>query len=141
MFLGPLVGIALLSVDFMLVGLGAALGGSFLWFLTHFAPDAHLSFVGFAVTFSLGSMLVLPLLAASVPRFCERSELGSYFGLYSCIGGLAAFSCHLILGALLSSQSLERDWIWTGLATIGLLAGCGLYRQMEKAGHANEGRP
>ncbi|NVK40661.1 MAG: MFS transporter [Oceanospirillaceae bacterium] len=115
------------------MGLGLALmGGSFLWFLTHFVSDPRLSFVGFGVTFSLGSMLVLPLLAASVPRFCERSELGSYYGLYSCIGGLAAFSGHLVLGALLSLEGLERVWIWSGLATIGLVAGFGLYRQMEK---------
>ncbi|WP_020681485.1 MFS transporter [Marinobacterium rhizophilum] len=115
------------------MGLGLALMGSaFLWFLTHFASDVRLSFVGFAATFSLGSMLVMPLLAASVPRFCERSELGSYYGLYSCVGGLAAFSGHLVLGGLLSSPGLERDWIWIGLAAIGLMAGFGLYRQMEK---------
>lgn len=115
------------------MGLGLVLmGGSFLWFTLAFSLDSRLNFIGFAITFSLGSMLVLPLLASSVPRFCDKSELGSYYGFYSCIGGVVAFLGHLAIGGLLSLEGLDADRIWWGLSVIGLLAGSGLYLKMRK---------
>ncbi|WP_086478853.1 MFS transporter [Oceanospirillum sanctuarii] len=116
------------------MGLGLLLmGSSFLWFTQVFSFDPRLSFIGFAVTFSLGSMLVMPLLASSVPRFCDKSELGSYYGFYSCIGGVAAFLGHLLIGGLLSVPELNTDLIWLGLAITGFVAATGLYYRIRWA--------
>lgn len=109
------------------------MGCAFLWFSTDFAPDARLAFVGFAVNFSLGSMLVMPLLASSVPRFCDKSELGSYYGFYSCVGGVVAFAGHSLMGGLLSIPELNTDLIWLGLAITGSVAATGLYYRMRRA--------
>ncbi|WP_299661229.1 MFS transporter [uncultured Psychromonas sp.] len=115
------------------MGLGLLLmGGSFLWFLTDISILPWLSFVAYGATFSLGSMLVLPLLGSYVPRFCDKSELGSYYGLYSCVGGVAAFSGTVGIGWLLSIEHLDRQLIWLGLACIGIFAGYGLYKQINK---------
>ncbi|REG83798.1 nitrate/nitrite transporter NarK [Marinomonas pollencensis] len=115
------------------MGLGLGLmGGSFLWFLISFDGLPWLNFIAYGVMFSLGSMLVLPLLGSFVPRFCDKSELGSYYGLYSCIGGIAAFSGNVGIGWLLSIEALDRTVIWVGLAGIGVFAGLGLCRQVQR---------
>ncbi len=115
------------------MGLGLLLmGASFLWFLSNISGWPWLSFIGFAATFSIGSMLVLPLLEATVPHFAQRSELASYYGLYSCFGGIAAFTGNLLVGWLLSLEQLAAQWIWLGLAGVGLLAGFSLYRQVHQ---------
>lgn len=113
------------------MGLGLILmGAAFLWFLPHFSLP-WISFIAYGICFSLGSMLVLPLLSSYVPRFAQKSELGSYYGLFSSMGGIAAFTGNVGIGWLLSLDSIERSWIWIGLALIGLCAGCGLYRQIK----------
>ncbi|RDL43088.1 MFS transporter [Marinomonas piezotolerans] len=108
----------------------ALMGASFLWFLVSVPDFPWLNFIGYAVMFSVGSMLVLPLLWSYIPRFCEKSELGSYYGLYSCIGGVAAFLGNVGIGWLLSLAELEREWIWCTLAVVGISAGMGLYRRV-----------
>ncbi len=115
------------------MGLGIAMmGSSFLWFMVSFSGTPWLNFIGYGVTFSLGSMLVLPLLGSYVPRFCLKSELGSYYGLYSCVGGAVAFLGNVTLGGLLSISELEREWVWLALFVIGVVAGMGLYRQVSQ---------
>ncbi|MEL0622858.1 MFS transporter [Marinomonas arenicola] len=115
------------------MGLGLALmGASFLCFLVSFDELPWLNFIVYGVMFSLGSMLVLPLLGSFVPRFCDKSELGRYYGLYSCIGGIAAFGGNFGIGWLLSIETIERQWIWACLAMIGVCAGLGLYRQVHR---------
>lgn len=115
------------------MGLGLMLmGASFLWFLITISQWPWLNFIGFAVTFSIGSMLVLPLLESTVAHFGHRSELGSYYGLYSCIGGIVAFLGNLGVGWLLSLEQLATQWIWLGLACLGFLAGFSLYRQVHR---------
>lgn len=121
------------------MGLGIALmGTSYLLFMLEFAAFAGLNFVIYAVLFSLGSMLVLPLLGSYVPKFCDKSELGSYYGLYSCMGGIAAFLGNLGVGALLSWQAMPREWIWLAFAIIGVIAGANLYRQIGSLNRAAE---
>lgn len=113
------------------MGLGLLLmGGSFLCFLIDIKEWPVLNFIAYGAMFSVGSMLVLPLLGAYVPLFCDKSELGSYYGLYSCMGGIAAFSGNLIIGWLLSLDGLSHQWIWFSLALLGALSGLGMYRQV-----------
>ncbi|CAG9297398.1 Multidrug resistance protein MdtH [Celerinatantimonas diazotrophica] len=113
------------------MGLGLLLmGGSFLCFLVDVADFSWLSFIAYGVIFSLGSMLLLPLLGAHIPLFCDKSELGSYYGLYSCVGGIAAFLGNVIIGWLLSLDGLNHNWIWLALALLGTLSGMGMYRQI-----------
>lgn len=115
------------------MGAGLVLmGSSFLWFLISFDALPWLNFIAYAITFSMGSMLVLPLLGSYVPRFCQKSELGSYYGLYSCIGGAAAFLGNVGIGWLLSLTGLDREWVWLALAIVGVIAGVGLYRQVKR---------
>lgn len=115
------------------MGLGLLLmGSSFLCFLISSEAWPWLNFIVYAALFSLGSMLVLPLLGSYVPKFCHKSELGSYYGLYSCVGGLAAFLGNVGIGWLLSLEAMPRQWVWLGLATVGVLAGYGLYHQVRR---------
>ncbi|MAF16756.1 MAG: MFS transporter [Marinomonas sp.] len=114
------------------MGLGLVLmGSSYLLFLpnTTILPGAN--FILYAAVFSVGSMLVLPLLGSYVPKFCSRSELGSYYGMYSCVGGLAAFIGNVLVGMLLSWSSLPRELIWIGFAMVGLIAGYRLYSHVK----------
>ncbi|NLQ17909.1 MFS transporter [Marinomonas sp. M1K-6] len=118
------------------VGFGMAIMGSgYLWLNLSFSYLPALPFILCAVFFSLGSMLVLPLLGAYVPKFCSSKELGSHYGLYSCIGGIYAFTGNISSGWLLSSTNLSHGWIWAGLATFGILSGTLLFRQITH--HAN----
>jgi len=113
------------------MGLGLLLmGGSFLCFLIDVKAWPELNFIVYGALFSVGSMLVLPLLGAYVPLFCDKSELGSYYGLYSCIGGVAAFLGNLVIGWLLSLDGFSHQWIWLGLALLGIVSGMGMYRQV-----------
>ncbi|GAB3488356.1 MFS transporter [Marinomonas epiphytica] len=108
------------------------MGVSFLFFLLESELLAWGRFILFAICFSLGSMILLPLLGSHVAKFCCKAELGSYYGLYSCVGGLAAFFGNSGVGWLLSLDSLNSQWIWCGFAIIGLFTGQGLYRQVVK---------
>ncbi|MEO9653678.1 MFS transporter [Marinomonas sp.] len=106
------------------------MGFSFLFFTFRIEMLSWGNFLLFATCFSFGSMMLLPLLGSHVPKFCPKSELGSYYGLYSCVGGVAAFLGNFIVGWLLSSDGVDAQWIWVAFAVIGVLAGQGIYRQV-----------
>lgn len=113
------------------MGLGMSImGSSYLWLNLHFAPFPAMPFLFCALFFSLGSMLVFPLLGAHVPTFCEAKTLGSHYGLYSCIGGLYAFTGNITIGWLLSSTSINHSYIWIGLACCGAISGSLLFWQI-----------
>ncbi|SHE43521.1 Nitrate/nitrite transporter NarK [Marinomonas polaris DSM 16579] len=113
------------------IGLGMAImGSSYLWLNLSLQWLPALSFIICAVFFSLGSMLVFPLLGAYVPKFCSAKELGSHYGLYSCVGGLYAFIGNISTGWLLSSTNINHGWIWSGLAGFGILSGVLLFLQV-----------
>lgn len=115
------------------MGLGLVLmGSSFLCFLVAIESWPWANFIAYAALFSLGSMLVLPLLGSYVPKFCHRSELGSYYGLYSCVGGVMAFVGNVGVGWLLSLDTVPREWVWLGFAFIGVFAGYGLFHQVRR---------
>lgn len=113
------------------IGLGMAImGSSYLWLNLSVPLLPALPFIACAAFFSLGSMLVFPLLGAYVPKFCSPKELGSHYGLYSCIGGLYAFIGNISTGWLLSSTNIHHGWVWSGLASLGLLSGLLLFKQV-----------
>ncbi|MBJ7539328.1 MDR family MFS transporter [Marinomonas transparens] len=113
------------------MGLGMSIMGmGYLWLTLSFSSLPALPFMLCAAFFSIGSMLVFPLLGAYVPKFCSAKELGSHYGLYSCIGGLYAFLGNISTGWLLSSTNVSHVWIWAGLACCGLLAGIFLFQQV-----------
>ncbi|QUX95334.1 MFS transporter [Marinomonas sp. CT5] len=113
------------------IGFGMAIMGScYLWININLPWFPALPFILCAVFFSLGSMLVFPLLGAYIPKFCEPKELGSYYGLYSCVGGVYAFIGNISTGWLLSSTNIDHIWIWSGLAGFGLISGILLYKQV-----------
>ncbi|WP_417506124.1 MFS transporter [Marinomonas gallaica] len=115
------------------MGLGIFLmGNASLFFLAQMTHFPWANFIVYAIMFSLGSMLVLPLLGSYVPKFCHKSELGSYYGLYSCVGGIAAFTGNVGVGALLSTETVPREFVWVGFALIALIAGTSLYRQVKR---------
>ncbi|RBO83877.1 MFS transporter [Marinomonas aquiplantarum] len=115
------------------MGLGMSImGSSYLWLNLHFDTLPALSFILCALFFSLGSMLVFPLLGAHVPTFCEAYTLGSHYGLYSCIGGLYAFTGNITIGWLLSSTNVSHTYIWIGLACCGVLSGGLLFWQVKQ---------
>ena len=114
------------------MGVGLVLmGSSFINFMIFPADWQGLNFITYAIMFSIGSMLVLPLLGSYVPKFCDKSELGSYYGLYSCVGGIVAFLGNVGVGWLLSLEQLPRSSVWLGFCVIGVVAGWGLYRQVK----------
>jgi MFS family permease len=113
------------------IGLGMAImGSSYLWLNLNLSWLPALPFILCAIFFSLGSMLVFPLLGAYVPKFCSAKELGSHYGLYSCVGGLYAFIGNISTGWLLSSTNINHGWIWSGLAGFGILSGVLLFLQV-----------
>ncbi|RNF52874.1 MFS transporter [Marinomonas hwangdonensis] len=113
------------------MGLGMTIMGSgYLWLIFSVPWLPALPFVMCALFFSIGSMLVFPLLGAYVPKFCSPKELGSHYGLYSCIGGLYAFIGNISSGWLLSSTEVNHNWLWLGLACAGALSGALLYLQI-----------
>ncbi|PYF83327.1 nitrate/nitrite transporter NarK [Marinomonas alcarazii] len=115
------------------IGLGMAMmGSSYLWLNLSFSSLPALPFILCAVFFSLGSMLVFPLLGAYVPKFCSPKELGSHYGLYSCVGGVYAFIGNITTGWLLSSTSIHHGWVWSGLASFGILSGALLFLQVNQ---------
>ena len=117
------------------IGLGMAImGSSYLWLNLSLQWLPALPFIICAVFFSLGSMLVFPLLGAYIPRFCGPKELGSHYGLYSCIGGFYAFIGNIGTGWLLSSTNIEHGWIWSGLAGFGVCSGVLLFLQVTSHG-------
>lgn len=113
------------------MGLGMTIMGSgYLWLMGSMPWLPALPFIICAIFFSVGSMLVFPLLGAYVPTFCSPKELGSHYGLYSCIGGLYAFAGNISTGWLLSSTEVNHSWIWLGLACAGALSGMLLFMQV-----------
>lgn len=113
------------------MGLGMTIMGSgYLWLIFSVPWLPALPFIMCALFFSIGSMLVFPLLGAYVPKFCSPKELGSHYGLYSCIGGLYAFIGNISSGWLLSSTEVDHNWLWLGLACAGGLSGALLYLQI-----------
>ncbi|RBP85758.1 MFS transporter [Marinomonas rhizomae] len=113
------------------MGLGMTImGASYLWLNLTISAVPALPFIICALFFSLGSMLVFPLLGAHVPTFCQAKELGSHYGLYSCIGGIYAFIGNISTGWLLSSTNLSHSWVWFGLASFGMLSGLLLFLQV-----------
>lgn len=113
------------------MGLGMTIMGcSYLCLILNFPALPALPFVLCAIFFSLGSMLVFPLLGAYIPKFCSAKELGSHYGLYSCIGGLYAFLGNICIGWLLASTKLAHIWIWLALACLATIAGILLFKQV-----------
>ncbi|WP_191601749.1 MFS transporter [Marinomonas algicola] len=114
------------------MGLGMGIMGSaYLWLSIETTWLPALPFLICAVFFSIGSMLVFPLLGAYIPTFSSVNELGRYYGLFACIGGVYAFLGNVVTSWLLSSTELEHGVIWLGLFLISCLAGGGLYRQVK----------
>ena len=110
------------------MGLGMAIMGvaylplvvaDFLW--------AHFIILLTASLFSIGSMLVFPLLGAWVPRYSKPTELASYYGLYACIGGIAAFLSNIVIGWALPVAAAPSDWLWIILCLLGVASGFMLY--------------
>jgi len=113
------------------IGLGMTImGSSYLWLNIQTPWLPALPFVLCGAFFSLGSMLVFPLLGAYIPKFCTQNELGSHYGLYSCVGGVYAFIGNIGTGWLLSSTNIDHMWIWGGLASFGALSGALLFLQV-----------
>lgn len=106
------------------------MGTGYLWLTVSFAPIPALPFLLCAIFFSVGSMLVFPLLGAYIPTFCSPKTLASHYGLYASIGGIYAFLGNISSGWLLSSTPLAHVWIWLGLAVVGMLAGTLLFKQV-----------
>ncbi|BDX02395.1 MAG: MFS transporter [Marinomonas sp.] len=106
------------------------MGSSYLWLNLSLSWLPALPFILCGFFFSVGSMLVFPLLGAYVPKFCSAKELGSHYGLYSCIGGLYAFTGNISTGWLLSSSQLPHFWVWIGLASVGAVSGTLLFLQV-----------
>ncbi|MGO2354164.1 MAG: MDR family MFS transporter [Marinomonas foliarum] len=124
------------------IGLGMAImGSSYLWLSVNLPLLPALSFIMCGLFFSLGSMLVFPLLGAYVPKFCSPKELGSHYGLYSCVGGIYAFLGNITTSWLLSSTNIEHSWIWAGLAGFGLLSGTLLLLQVTNHEKNHEKNP
>ncbi|TDO99444.1 MFS transporter [Marinomonas balearica] len=110
------------------MGMGLAIMGSaFLCLSLPIADHSAIPFVVCAMVFSLGSMMVFPLIGSYLPNFAGENELGRYYGLYSCVGGIFAFIGNVTTGWLLSSSSIDHIWIWTGMMFMGGVAGITLY--------------
>lgn len=113
------------------MGFGMALmGSSFLALNLQFSAWPALPFILCAVLLSSGSMMVLPLIGAYIPRFASATQLASYYGLYSCIGGFFAFVGNWGAGWLLDLPSFPPGWLWALFATLGCLSGFWLYLQV-----------
>lgn len=119
----------------MAMGIGLGLGLMGIAYLPlMFASEQliYLAFLSCAALLSLGSMFVFPLLGASVPQYANQSELASYYGLYACIGGLAAFLSNVIIGNFLPSTGIPNNKLWIGLCLVGVVSGAVLYFQLKQ---------
>ena len=85
-----------------------------------------------AVLFSIGSMFVLPLLNAHIPHYSPKQELGAYYGLFSGIGGFAAFLGNLIVGAFLPEHTAPSLLLWLIMGALGIACGIGLYHHVKQ---------
>ncbi|WP_105901172.1 MFS transporter [Vibrio gangliei] len=110
----------------------AIMGCSFLALSFPTASYPFLPFVACAVVFSVGSMMVYPLIGAYIPRFAQSNNIASYYGLYSCVGGFFAFIGNWAAGWLLGLADFSSQWLWAGFALLGILAGLGLFTQVKQ---------
>ena len=83
-----------------------------------------------ALLFSLGSLLVLPLLSAHVPYYAQPGQMAAYYGFFAGVGGLAALLGNVLIGAVLPSDQAPPQALWWGLSLIGMGAAYGLLRHM-----------
>jgi nitrate/nitrite transporter NarK len=107
----------------------ATMGSAYLWL----ALDTGTTwpFVMCAIQFSLGSMLVFPLLGAHIPNYAPQRELAAHYGLYSCIGGVFAFVGNALVGV--AFDSAVNHWlIWLILSGLGICSGAGLWWQVRR---------
>lgn len=113
------------------MGFGMALMGSaFLPLSLHFSAWPALPFILCAALLSSGSMMVLPLIGAYIPHFSSATQLASYYGLYSCIGGCFAFIGNWGAGWLLDLPAFPPGWLWGVFALLGGLSGVWLSLQV-----------
>ncbi|MFB4371668.1 MULTISPECIES: MFS transporter [unclassified Pseudomonas] len=91
---------------------------------------AHLAVQVMAVVFSLGSMLVLPLLSAHVPHYAKRGQLAAYYGFFAGVGGLVALLSNVLIGRFLPADQAPPQLLWWMLLVIGVAAAFGLFWHM-----------
>ncbi|TBR42856.1 MFS transporter [Marinomonas agarivorans] len=86
-----------------------------------------------AALLSIGSLFVFPLLGAHIPYFAQEKEMGRYYGLYACFGGVVASISNVVIGwglPELTPDSIPEaidSWLWLALFFAGLLSAIGLY--------------
>jgi len=71
---------------------------TFTAFLPHLGIHPYVPFLLCAALLSVGSMFVFPLLGTSIPNFAIQSEMGRYYGLFACIGGVVASIGNIVVG-------------------------------------------
>jgi MFS family permease len=108
----------------------ALMGSAFLALGLHIPAWPAFPFILCAVLLSSGSMMVLPLIGAYIPRFASSAQLASYYGLYSCIGGFFAFVGNWGAGWLLDLPAFPSGWLWMVFTILGCLSGLWLYIQV-----------
>lgn len=114
------------------MGLGLASMGCSYLLICWLTPWPILAVLSQAVLFSLGSILCYPLFSARLPRYAVSGLLASHYGFYASVGGVIALFSNLLIGVLLGAPGATPPVvIWYALAICGVVAGCGLYRQVE----------
>lgn len=91
---------------------------------------AQLAVQVMAVVFSLGSMLVLPLLSAHVPHYAKRGQLAAYYGFFAGVGGLVALLSNVLIGRFLPADQAPPQLLWWILLVIGVAAAFSLFWHM-----------
>ncbi|WP_036986689.1 MFS transporter [Pseudomonas sp. URMO17WK12:I4] len=92
----------------------------------------HLAVQLMAALFSLGSLLVLPLLSAHVPHYAKRGQLAAYYGFFAGVGGLVALLSNVLIGRFLPADQAPPQLLWWSLSVIGIAAAVGIAWHMAR---------
>lgn len=84
-----------------------------------------------ALLFSLGSVLIYPLLSSHVALYAPAQARGRYYGLFAAVGGIASLLANVLIGyALDSNQALPQPALWWTLGLGAVAAGWALRRHV-----------
>jgi hypothetical protein len=84
------------------------------------------------VLLALGQMIIAPAARAAIPGLADERHLGSYYGAYASIGGIAVLPASAALGALVDAvpdTAAGRAAPWLATTAVLVLA-AGLIRRV-----------
>nr|WP_284150461.1 MFS transporter [Curvibacter sp. CHRR-16] len=105
----------------------ACMGLAFLSLLNPLALNLPTMISVMALLFSLGSVLIYPLLSNHVAHYAPAQARARYYGFFAAVGGIASLLANVLIGyALDSNHALPQPSLWWVLGVGAVLAGWAL---------------